>query len=157
MTMPSDSLEELVQFLAPESRIDVKTVALNHVLGLTGNEDGAKAIAHNKEMLVCLVRLLEDANPSVAKDSALAVINLSAAASGAGRAALLALDGAHDGAVATLWRRVEDKDSFVADPACMALSNLCAGGRSSCDAVAAALTAAGVELDKIVFVFCQRG
>jgi hypothetical protein len=40
-----EALEEILTFLELSARIDLKTVALQHVLGLTGSPDGLALIA----------------------------------------------------------------------------------------------------------------
>ncbi len=150
------ALNELLPFLDPTShRLDLKTVALQHVLGLTGSAEGIAAIlasdGKSLKMLKFLLALTGDESESVAKDAALALINVSADAAGAS-----ALAGMGKEAVGPLWARVENKDCGVADPACMALSNLTVTA-SDCAAVAEALKEVGAEMDKVVRIFCQQG
>ena len=53
-----DALEELAQFLAPTSRIDIKILALEQVLGLTGNEEGRKTLEKCDKVLTALLSLV---------------------------------------------------------------------------------------------------
>ncbi len=170
-TSSPSALEELVPFLSPSSRRDLTAVALQHVLGMTGDKDGARDIAGNDSAVRNLLELAADARAQAAKneeegdsgdkeakvrssfarDASLAIINLSS-----DPAAAAALLRSCPSLPARLWRLVESKESPVADPACMALSNLTVD-RANCDAVAESLKEEGATLDKIVFVFCQEG
>ena len=51
-----EELRELLQFLEPSARLDLKTVALQHILGLTGSPEGLELISNVPE----LVRMLEN-------------------------------------------------------------------------------------------------
>ena len=57
--MSGSSLSELYPFLSSE-RLDLKTAALQHVLGLTGNKEGLEEITEkeNQNVLQCLVKTL---------------------------------------------------------------------------------------------------
>jgi len=145
-----EALDELIQFLNPQSdRLDLKTVAMQSVLGLTANEHGLQTLAAKPHLLAHLLALMRDTSESVAKDAGLAVINLSASPAGAD--ALL-----KESAVARLWAARENKECGVAAPACMALCNLSIQ-RDRCDAVAEQLSRAGATLEKLVLVFCREG
>ena len=76
-----EALVEMMPFLAPSSRLDLKVVALHHVLGLTGSKEGRalmmEAAKDGKTMEEILLALTHDDNESVEKDAALALINLS--------------------------------------------------------------------------------
>ncbi len=137
--------EELLQFLDPSARLDLKAAATHHVLGLTGASDGLRTLSGCPRAVERLADLTGDAaSESVARDAALALINLSADPAAAAKVMADAKC-----VVKKLWSRVEDSDCPVADPACMALSNLTID-RANCDAVADALREAGIPIDKIV-------
>ena len=143
-----EAIEEMLPFLDVSSRLDLKSVALQHVLGLTGSKDGVKLLSQMPKLLSKLVPLMSDETKSIAKDASLALINLSADKDAA--KTILEID-----AVPKLWERIETKESIVADPACMVLSNLTIE-KNGCDRTAQALDEAGISLEKIAFVFCQE-
>lgn len=78
-----ETLQELVQFLHPAQRLDLKAVATMHVLGLTGSAAGKDVIFKVGEVVRLLFQLTDDAAESVAKDAVLALINLTAEEEGA--------------------------------------------------------------------------
>uniref|UniRef100_A0A1A9ZP45 Protein HGH1 homolog n=1 Tax=Glossina pallidipes TaxID=7398 RepID=A0A1A9ZP45_GLOPL len=78
-----ESLTELVQFMQPSQRLDLKKIALTHVLGLTGTEEGKCAILSVDDLLTALFHLTADESLALAKDAVLALINLTADESGA--------------------------------------------------------------------------
>ena len=57
--------------------------------------------------------------------------------------------------VTSLWAKVAQEDSDVADQACMALSNLTHDSKS-CQLVLNKLEKAGISLEKIVGLFCLQ-
>ncbi|XP_036324581.1 protein HGH1 homolog [Rhagoletis pomonella] len=77
------TIKELITFMHPTQRLDLKAVALTHVLSLTGSEEGKKAILTLDDVLVALFNLTNDDNHTVAKDAILSLINLSAEGEGA--------------------------------------------------------------------------
>ena len=126
---------ELIPFLNPKGqRSDIITLALQHVLGMSASEDGLKAIKDLateagdvktnafKHLIYHLVGLLTSQQEAIAKDASLTLINFTANQELVTYALGLACD--LKPLAVQLWRRVEDKDSPVADPACMILSNL---------------------------------
>lgn len=73
-----ETLQELVQFLHPSQRLDLKAVATMHVLGLTGTAEGRDVIFKVGEVVRLLFQLTDDPADSIAKDAVLAFINLTA-------------------------------------------------------------------------------
>ncbi|XP_034130614.1 protein HGH1 homolog isoform X2 [Drosophila guanche] len=71
-------VSELVQFMQPNQRLDLKAVALTHVLGLTGSAEGKAAILGLDDLLMAIFGLTYDENHTVAKDAVLSLINLTA-------------------------------------------------------------------------------
>lgn len=143
----------MAQFLEPSARIDIKTLALEQVLGLTGNEEGRKSLEKCDKVLGGLLSLMEDkTNEPSAKDASLAVINLS----GDAELAKSLLEKKDLRLVERLWQCVQDKDCYVSDPCCAVLSNLTID-KVCCNLVSDALEAAKITLDQIIFVFCQEG
>ena len=72
-------LSELLSFLSLQNtRLDLKSTALDYVLALTGSEQGQQLIKSNKEVLKLLLHLTTDKQPLIARDAHLALLNLSA-------------------------------------------------------------------------------
>ena len=154
VTNRQEIMDELPQFLEKSARVDVKVVALNHILGLTGSEDGLKALLENFAIIEKIFELVEDyekQQETVAKDAALALINASGNLDIADK-----LIDSLPSAPATLWKCISDKNCAIADPCCMILSNLTIG-KGCCDKVYESLRKADVTLENIVYVFCQEG
>ena len=70
-----EDLSCLCSFLQLTSRLDVKSSALDTVLGLTGSEDGRTVITD--EVMQCLLDLTTDKDGIISRDSYLAILNLS--------------------------------------------------------------------------------
>ena len=149
-----EALAEILPFLAPTARPDLKIVALQHVLGLTANKEGIEVAKSEPRLFRFLLEIAKDGKTSeaLAKDGAMALINLSADP----EVALMLLKDEDLHLVRDLWGLIVDKDSAVADPACMTLSNL-TKEKVSCDLVLGALEASGITMERLVFVFCQEG
>ncbi len=150
-----DALRELLPFLAPSSRLDLKVVALQHVLGLTGSEEGRKMMVEatagdkDKPIVDILLELMSDANESVEKDAALAMINLTGDEE-------LATKMNADPIVSALWKKIADPECRIADPCCMILSNLTINS-ALCQRVSDRLRDDGVTMDALVSTFCKEG
>lgn len=152
--MEKSALEEMIQFLEPSARLDVKSMALQHIVSLTATSEGVTLVDQVPPLYKCLLALLTDTKgqASVRKDAALAFINLT----GDQAVCQRLLDDLHLDFVASLWQCVSDPESTVADPACMILSNLTID-KVCCDLVADTLKAKDITLDKVIYVFCQEG
>ena len=149
-----EALAELLPFLVPSSRLDLKVVALHHILGLTGSKEGRTlmmeaAAKDGQTMEEILVALMHDDNESVEKDSALALINLSGDED-------LAVNMRVPEIVSIIWKKIADPDCRIADPLCMILSNLTINP-SLCEQVYRRLKADGVSMDAVVSIFCKEG
>uniref|UniRef100_A0A1A9ULT8 Protein HGH1 homolog n=1 Tax=Glossina austeni TaxID=7395 RepID=A0A1A9ULT8_GLOAU len=120
-----ESLTELVQFMQPSQRLDLKKIALTHVLGLTGTEDGKFAILSVDDLLTALFHLTADESLALAKDAVLALINLTADETGAVKVYNTSreIQPAYD-LIATAISHIIDENSYLADPWSMVLSNL---------------------------------
>ena len=77
--MNSVEINELYQFLCPDTRLDVKSLALHYVLSLTGSIEGREGIIANDNIINSVVKLAFDENEqkSIIKDSFFTLINLS--------------------------------------------------------------------------------
>ena len=134
-------LVELSEFLELDTRVDVKTFAVQAVLGLTGTPEGISSMAEAPDLIAKLVHLLADTQivrsllfflvfvwvllyfllfQPIAKDASLALINLSADPS----MAKTMLKSNNISIVKGLFEIIENQDSHLADPASMILSNL---------------------------------
>ncbi|CAD7092692.1 unnamed protein product [Hermetia illucens] len=120
-----EELRELLQFLDLNQRLDLKAVALSHVLSLTGSAEGRKLILEFPELMQAVVKLTTDKTHTIAKDATLALINLTGDESGA-----VTLHEAcqscpeTSGIIPWSLEQIVDEKSKLADPWCMVLSNL---------------------------------
>ncbi|XP_067620024.1 protein HGH1 homolog [Eurosta solidaginis] len=119
------ALKGLVTFMHPMQRLDLKAVALSHVLGLTGSEDGKKAIQALDDVLIAIFNLTRDGKHTIAKDAVLSLINLSAEET----AAVKVFETAKSlnppfPLVSEAIKQITDKNSKLADPWTMVLTNL---------------------------------
>ncbi len=55
-----DAIKELLQFLVLDARIDVKTVALQHVLGLTGSPEGLELLSDIPELVSSVMLIVKN-------------------------------------------------------------------------------------------------
>ena len=119
---------EIAPFLLPTSRADLRAIAVQYFLGLTGGENGRRFLADNTDHLQLLVNVIDDVQAVVAKDAFLAIVNLATEPDIAVR--ILGLPSAEKLLdrllVAALY-----EGRVVPSIACMALSNL---SRSECAA-----------------------
>lgn len=70
-------MEELVCFLLPSERVDVKCKALELVLGLSGSEDGRKLIKRPANVVDRILVLFADQNEVISKNAHMVIVNLS--------------------------------------------------------------------------------
>ncbi|EDW84153.1 uncharacterized protein Dwil_GK13985 [Drosophila willistoni] len=120
-----DSVKELIQFMQPKQRLDLKAVALTHVLGLTGSSDGKAAILSLDDMLMAIFGLTFDENQTVAKDAVLTLINLTAEEEGALKIFALAKQIQPTFAIVDIAsKQICDEQAGLADAWSMVLSNL---------------------------------
>lgn len=120
-----ESLEEFLQFLTPETRLDLKVLAVEQVLGMTGKEEGRTLLHKEHKVLQHLTKLTGDKVPGVARDACLALVNLSADEEGA--LAILSDEHVRSERLEFVCQMVElalDRESPLADPALMVLSNV---------------------------------
>ncbi|EZA56027.1 hypothetical protein DMN91_003275 [Ooceraea biroi] len=126
-----ESLREIVQFLNHDARLDLKAIALEHVLGVTATADGRELLLKLPEILKQLVILMQDSSVPISKDAALALINITGDESGT-KAMLIISEGSNStedkkyslNLVEVCMRAIMDKSSTLADPCCMILSNI---------------------------------
>ncbi|XP_017856034.1 PREDICTED: protein HGH1 homolog isoform X1 [Drosophila arizonae] len=120
-----ETVKELVQFMQPNQRLDLKAVALTHVLSLTGSTEGKDAILSLDDMLMAIFGLTLDANATVAKDAVLSLINLTAEEAGAFKVFQLAQQVQPRFAIVDVAaKQISDEQAELADAWSMVLSNL---------------------------------
>ena len=164
----TSEMAELIPFLNPKGqRPDIKALALQHILGMTGSADGLESIKklalvteNGKENLFqtlvsYLVGLTTNSEQEIiAKDASLALINATADEDLA--KLLLDLNFADSKPITVqLWARIKDPNCAVADPVCMILSNLTHIFNNSVR-VFSDLTAEGITLNTIITIFCNE-
>lgn len=69
---------EIAPFLMPTARADLRAIAVQYFLGLTGSESGRRYIADNADHLQRLVNGIDDDQVAIAKEAFLAIVNLAA-------------------------------------------------------------------------------
>nr|SVE83752.1 EOG090X08WK [Daphnia pulex] len=140
-------IEELSQFLTLETRLDVKALALQQTLGLTGTADGRQMLINTPCVVKNLCKLLNDYQKSVAKDASLALINLSADED---LTSTLVTEGTE--IIENMLNITTNPEHELADPACMVLSNL---SRTKLGSERLFQTM-GEKLEKYIDIFCQE-
>lgn len=120
--MANDPLDEMVQFLQPEARIDLKHISLDHLLGLSGSEDGLKTLLKSEKLIRSIIELTNDRVNEIARNSLLLLVNLSANAKGATE--LLKYKTYGKNIIEVLVGYVKDQQKQDADAVCMILSNI---------------------------------
>lgn len=150
MSVSTDIVDELVQFLAPESRTDIKGAACMTAAQLTGTPEGLQLLSSRPDALVALLQLIRDPEASTAMNSMRTLVNLSAEESGAG--ALLALG--EPEVVGEMMKCIEDRDYPHADFACGVLANL-SKLPALCLKVLERVNASPTRLEGLTRILCQ--
>lgn len=121
-------LDELVGFVKSNERLDVKSLALHHILSLTGDFESRKLLIRHVDAVDVLTKLAfdETEQKSINKDAFLCLINLSADELDAN-----ALLKTRDYLLTRLLNYIVDESSRFADTACAVLSNLSRGKANS--------------------------
>lgn len=147
----ADRLDELLAFLRPDIRQDLRHTALEVVLGLTGSEDGCALIKQRVDSLSLLLDLMLDKEPAVARNAYLALVNLSAIEEFAMKLVSL-------GVLRRLLSLLTDPSWVHADLGCTLLANL-TREPSRAEAFVKELTAPGdgPSLHQLVDIFDRRG
>jgi hypothetical protein len=114
----SDQLQDLFSFLSLDSRVDLKTIALDYILGLTGSDGGRAMIKASPPVIRLLLQLTSDKQQAaISKDANLILLNLSS--SGDVAEVILDLD-----VVPKLLVYLVNPEYAHSDAVCMTLSNL---------------------------------
>lgn len=142
--------KELLGFLSPETRPDVKGQASGYVLGLSGSREGCRCLRTQPHLLRALLTLTSDPSIAIAKDCYHTLVNLSAD------------ETLHQSLLSdpellpTMFRNLLDPSYMFSDRICTILTNL-SRHRPSCGAVFQALQQMEGGLARLVEVFCTEG
>ena len=143
-------LAELLSFLNLTTRLDLKSTALQYVLGMTGSEEGRSLIKNSQEVTRLLLDLTTDEQPVIAKDAHLALLNLSAVDEIAEH--LIAI-----GAISRFLDFLVDPKCSQIDHICMILSNLTRLEKGADAFVKAIMTEGKPSLYQLVDIFDRTG
>ncbi|KAJ2941917.1 hypothetical protein O0L34_g10732 [Tuta absoluta] len=121
--MTQDPLNEMIQFLKPDSRVDLKHISLDHLVGLSGSEDGIEALLRNDQIIKCIIELTDDKVEEIAKNALLLLVNLTASPKGATEVLKYKPED-HKNILELLIGYVLNSQKKDADAACMILSNI---------------------------------
>lgn len=148
--LSDNEAKELLTFLQPAVRADIKGQATEYILGLTGNRDGCRYLRTKPDFLKALVTLTADPSIAIVKDCYHALINLSADETLhkplVKEAAILPV----------LFHNILDPEYMFADRVCTILTNL-SRHEATCKEVFQALQEQEISLAKIVEIFCTEG
>ncbi len=151
-----DALDELTGFIRADSRLDVKTLALHHVLSLTGHFESRSLMLSHPKLLtnVIVLAFKKDEQKSIMKDAFFTLINMSAEELNATR-----LMEKNPALVRLLIDYVLDENSKFSDTACAILSNLSRGKKNS-ETIYKYFDLnnnnAGLNLEKLLTIFCTE-
>ncbi|KAE8600056.1 hypothetical protein XENTR_v10017454 [Xenopus tropicalis] len=110
---------ELLSFLKPETRADVRAQALEYILGVSGSPEGRQSLCAEPRLLCALLDLSTEQSPHVAQDAHHVLVNLTSDC--AAHRALLA----HvPTLLPSMLSRLRDPGCPFADSICTALCNL---------------------------------
>ncbi|XP_076257144.1 protein HGH1 homolog [Rhynchophorus ferrugineus] len=126
-----EALNELLKFVQIGARLDLKAVAVEHVLGLTGTPEGVEAVYNKPQLLVSLISLMNDTTVPISKDVSLCLVNISANEKGADKLLNVNLNEScpplqqpPEDIVKQCLHQIFSDQSKLADQCCMILSNL---------------------------------
>ncbi|CAB4035296.1 HGH1 homolog [Paramuricea clavata] len=114
---PENELTDLFGYLSLDSREDVKSLALEYLLGLTGSVDGIKFIENNLKLVEKVIELTSEKSQGVQKDACVFLLNASASQ-------IVARKLENLNTFELILPQIVDKDCIFADKAAMLLSNL---------------------------------
>nr|CAI5858170.1 unnamed protein product [Callosobruchus analis] len=127
----TEALKELTKFLELGARSDLKSVAVDHVLGLSADKEGLRTITSVPQILVSLIALLNDKFKPVSKEASLALVNITADEKGALEVFNVDLESycpklqcPPKNIVIQTLDNILNPESHIADECCMILSNL---------------------------------
>lgn len=140
---------ELLRFLSPDTRPDVKGHTTGYILGLSGNRDGCRFLRSKADILVALFALTSDPSIAIAKDCYHIIVNLSADET------LHQVLVSEVKVLPVLLKRLLDPEYPLADQICTILSNLTRLVKT-CKTVFKVLQEE-VGLAQLVDIFCAEG
>ena len=145
---------EILPLMFNKSRPDVRALAMEYFLGLTGTSEGKNFIASNDTYMDSIIQITKDEQAVITRDAYLALTNLSGDEVLASKLFLKS----QPNFVSDLLKYVLDKDSPHADEASTILANM---SRSEvCSKKILRIIQAEQEeigFDKIIKVFCLEG
>ena len=143
-------LQELLQFLTPSARQDVKGKALEYVLSFTGSTDGRKALCADPAYTKALIGLTTDTDTAICRDSLKGLINLSS------EEVIVKVLCSEKDFVSSTLEMITDSSCALADAASMVLANITrteAGCQNVMDTLKGSECSA--DLPTLVEVFCN--
>ncbi|XP_071179644.1 protein HGH1 homolog [Mytilus edulis] len=147
-----DLEKEFSPFLNPAARGDVKNIAIDYVLGMTGKEDGKQMIASSQKFLDGVISLCEDSDEGVHNKAFKALTNI---ATDSKLSLQIVKNNKFSEFIVNCFKKFLDPSFRQADSVCKFVSNLsrpeeCAG----CIATII-LQSKDVSLSKIVNAMCN--
>lgn len=121
--MAEDPLSEIVDFLKPSARLDLKHIAIDHLVGLSAAEDGVSSLLKNEQVIQAIIELSSDKVEEIAKNALLVLVNVSANVEGATEL-LKYRPSTYKNILELLVSYILDPQKRDADAACMILSNI---------------------------------
>ncbi|XP_059185879.1 protein HGH1 homolog [Centropristis striata] len=140
---------ELLSFLSPDTRPDVKGHTTEYLLGLSGHRDGCRFLRSKPDLLAALFALTSDPSVAVAKDCYHVLINLSTDET------LHQVLVSDVKIVPVLLKKLQDPDYLFSDQICAVLSNL-TRHLKTCRTVFPVLQEE-LGLAQLVEIFCTEG
>lgn len=156
-----ESLKEISQYLNIDNRLDLKTCALEHILSITGSNEGKELLLKLPDLLKQLIVLTQDPSAVVSKDAALAIINITADEAGANAFLIISESLPKEkekychNLVQVCISSIMDKNSNLADPCCMILSNM-TRPLQLVDRIVMLIERSGYRWDAIVAAFTAK-
>ncbi|TMS19495.1 Protein HGH1-like protein [Larimichthys crocea] len=148
--MLSDSeAAELLSFLSPGTRADVKAQATEYFLGLSGHRDGCRFLRSKPDILAGLFALTSDISIAIVKDCYYIFINLSADET------LHQVLVGDVKVLPVLLKKLLDPEFMFSDQICTILSNL-TRHEKTCKTVFKVIQEE-VGLAQVVEIFCTEG
>ena len=143
--------EEILQFLAPNAFGNVKGIAMEYFLGLTGSEEGINFIASNPKFLTAIINLTDDSVEVIKKDAYFALINLTTVESVATQVS------ANEDFLFNSLKYILQPNSLYADIVCKVLCNMSRVKICAHRLVTVMVQKrAEVGFDKVIQVFCRE-
>ncbi|XP_059612275.1 protein HGH1 homolog [Phlebotomus argentipes] len=114
-----ETLSEFKAFLQKDSRLDLKAVALAHILSLSGNVDSRELLSKSPDILGLILDLTTDPTAAISKDATFTLVNISSEEIGA-----KTLLKECPGLLERLFSAIFDEKNTLADAWCMILCNM---------------------------------